>query len=356
VTSPYDTLEDRAFWRTGVVACDPHHVADLYRPKFAITKETAIMTAGSCFAQHVHRTLKERGWSVIDTETPSGLFPREVLNRFGYAMYSARYGNIYTVRQLLQLLRESYGDVTPADPVWTRDGRFFDAQRPNIEPDGLERADLVQEARASHLSAICAALSKADVFVFTLGLTEAWMHRDSGTIYPTAPGTIAGTFDAATYRFHSFTTAEILADLASVRTVLQAVNPQIKMLLTVSPVPLTATASGGHVLAASSYSKAVLRAAAGEFSAAHEDVDYFPSFEVITNPATRSAFFKPNLRSVEDAGVAAAMRMFFAAHDPAFDPDGDTDTDAPAPHDDNDRDDGDDDVICEEALVRARAT
>ncbi|WP_417270090.1 GSCFA domain-containing protein [Celeribacter sp.] len=349
MASPYDTLEDRAFWRKGVVACDPHAVADLYRPKFPITKDTGIMTAGSCFAQHVHRTLKDRNWSVIDTESPTGMFSRAALNRFGYAMYSARYGNIYTVRQLLQLLREAYGDVTPANPVWTRDGRFFDAQRPNVEPDGLDSADLVLEARASHLKAVCAALTKADVFVFTLGLTEAWMHRNSGTVYPTAPGTIAGDFDASIYAFHNFTTSEILADLAAVREILQTVNPQKKMLLTVSPVPLTATAAGGHVLAASTYSKAVLRAAAGEFSAAHEDVDYFPSFEVITNPAARSSFYKDNLRSVEEDGVNAAMRMFFAAHDP------NGADEAPLPTRPQDED-GDDDVICEEALIRARET
>ncbi|MEM5468866.1 GSCFA domain-containing protein [Celeribacter marinus] len=349
VRSPYDTLEDRAFWRTAVAACDPTAVAGLYRPKFAITKDTAIMTAGSCFAQHVHRTLKERAWTVIDTETPRGLFPRDVLNRFGYAMYSARYGNIYTVRQLRQLLREAYGDLTPANPVWTRGDRFFDAQRPNVEPDGLESAALVREARARHLTAICAALAKADVFVFTLGLTETWMHRDTGTVYPTAPGTIAGSYDPDIYAFHNATTSEILTDLAAVRAILQTVNPQMKMLLTVSPVPLTATATPAHVLSASTYSKAVLRAAAGEFCAVHEDVDYFPSFDVITNPAARSSFYKDNLRSVEDAGVAAAMRMFFAAHDPQG-------ADAPpAPHLETE-DNGDDDVVCEEALIRATRT
>ena len=41
-------------------------------------------------------------------------------------------------------------------------------------------------------------------------------------------------------------------------------NPKARLVLTVSPVPLAATASGSHVLPATIYSKSVLRAAAQE--------------------------------------------------------------------------------------------
>ena len=88
----------------------------------------------------------------------------------------------------------------------------------------------------------------------------------------------------------------------------------VRLLLTVSPVPLTATASGLHVLQASVASKAVLRAAAAEFVADEPAADYFPSFEIITNPAARGRFFAANLRSVTPEGVACVMRTFLAAH------------------------------------------
>jgi hypothetical protein len=83
-------------------------------------------------------------------------------------------------------------------------------------------------------------------------------------------------------------------------------------LLTVSPVPLTATASGHHVLTATSYSKSVLRAIAGQMTAEFKFIDYFPSYEIITNPVFRGMFFGPNMRSVEQAGVDTVMRHFFA--------------------------------------------
>ena len=84
-------------------------------------------------------------------------------------------------------------------------------------------------------------------------------------------------------------------------------------LLTVSPVPLTATASGHHVLCANVLSKSILRAAAGQL-AARPHIDYFPSFEILTNQAARGMFYAPNLRSITAHGVELAMKAFFAEH------------------------------------------
>ena len=155
---------------------------------------------------------------------------------------------------------------------------------------------------------------EADVFVFTFGLTEAWIHRASGTVYPTAPGTIAGDFDPATFAFHNFDALEVLADFEAFRAALQAINPGVRFLVTVSPVPLTATATGEHVEVATCYSKAVLRAACGMLVARHPDIDYFPSFEIITSQNARGAYYEPNGRSVSSAGVETAMGFFLRAH------------------------------------------
>src|SRR3546814_18373073 len=43
---------------------------------------------------------------------------------------------------------------------------------------------------------------------------------------------------------------------------LKAINPRVKVVLTVSPVPLIATYEPAHVLCATTYSKSVLRVAA----------------------------------------------------------------------------------------------
>jgi hypothetical protein len=89
-------------------------------------------------------------------------------------------------------------------------------------------------------------------------------------------------------------------------------NTTLKFILTVSPVPLTASASGEHVLAATTYSKSVLRAVAGELCQERDDVDYFPSYEMITGAPFRSMFYQPNLRSISRQGIKFVMNSFFA--------------------------------------------
>ena len=42
-------------------------------------------------------------------------------------------------------------------------------------------------------------------------------------------------------------------------------------------------------------------------------VDYFPSYEIITNPAARSRFFAENLRQPTSKGVETVMAQFLAA-------------------------------------------
>lgn len=317
--SPYEGLEPRAFWRSGVTDAGRYPPADIYRRKFAIPRDAPVFTAGSCFAQHVGRALRDNGFAVLDGEPVPAALPDDLARAYGYRMYSARYGNIYTVRQLLQLLSEAYGAFAPAAAIWDRDGAFFDAMRPGVEPEGLASPDLVREARAIHLRAIRDTLAQARVFVFTLGLTETWEHAPSGTIYPTAPGTIAGRHDPEVHRFRNFRAADIHADFRQVRDILRAIVPDMRILLTVSPVPLTATASGQHVLPASVYSKSVLRAVAGELAADFDDIDYFPSYEIVTSHAAPQIFFEDNLRSVSARGVRRVMQSFLAAHGDADD-------------------------------------
>lgn len=310
--SPYSGLSERAFWRGGVAGASPFP-DDIYRPKFPITKTTRVFTAGSCFAQHVGAAMKAAGISVIDAEPARRGMPPETAKRFGYGVYSARFGNIYTVKQFRQLVSELDG-AAPALPVWEKDGRFWDAQRPGVEPEGLASEDIVREMRAQHLDALAKAVAEADVIVFTLGLTEAWEHRATCTVYPTAPGTIAGTYDADAFGFVNYGVADIIEDFAALDEALRAINPDLKWLLTVSPVPLAATASGDHVLPATTRSKAVLRVVCAMLAESSDHIDYFPSYELVTSPAHAESVFAGDLRSVRPEIVAQIMQTFLHAH------------------------------------------
>lgn len=278
-----------------------------------LRKTDKVATAGSCFAQHIGNNLAIRGAAFMDMEPAPPVFESEAeARRWGFGVFSCRYGNLYTSRQLIQLFDEAYGRRSPADLVWEKGGRFFDALRPGIEPVGQEKAESVVDLRRAHLAAVRRMFDELDVFVFTMGLTEGWESTRDGTMFPVAPGTIAGTYNPDDYRFHNLRAAEIRADMEGFWERLRSVNPKARMLLTVSPVPLAATATSNHVLVATTYSKSVLRSVAGELAEDHPDIHYFPSYEIISSHPARGMFYEPDLRNVNMFGVNYVMDHFFS--------------------------------------------
>ncbi|WP_232082039.1 GSCFA domain-containing protein [Arthrobacter sp. SO5] len=288
----------------------------LHEKKFAIGASDAIATAGSCFAQHIARNLRLKGFNVVDSEPAPRFLNANTAEKFGFGVYSARFGNVYYVRQLLQLAQEAFGEREPSNWIWEKDGRYYDALRPSVEPDGLDSPESVREHRQQHLAAVRRMVESATVLVFTFGLTEGWVDRVSETVFPTAPGTISGDFDSDVFEFKNFDYAEILADFQELRLLLHRHNPELKFIVTVSPVALAATATDNHVLVATTYSKAVLRAVTGELARLYPDVDYFPSFEIITGSQAKGRFWDDTLRGVSPEGVNTVMRHFFRSYPP----------------------------------------
>jgi hypothetical protein len=88
------------------------------------------------------------------------------------------------------------------------------------------------------------------------------------------------------------------------------VNPNCHVIITVSPVPLIATYEARHVLVSNSFSKAALRVAADEAERAFEHVSYFPSYEIITSPASEGRYYADDLRQVTELGIGHVMRVF----------------------------------------------
>ncbi len=309
--NPYADLPDERFWRRAVEQVDPATLDPVLTSAWRISPTDRVATAGSCFAQNIARHLRQHGFNymVVDAGRPPS---PEAARERGFGVYSARYGNVYTSRQLVQLFDRAHGTLTPLDRSWKRaDGRHVDPFRPQIEPLGHARPQDVEKTTAEHLADVRRLFAELDVFVFTLGLTEAWRRRDDGAVFPLAPGVAGGTFDASRYEFVNFGVEDVIGDLHAFRMRLRSVNPRARLILTVSPVPLIATYEDRHVLVSTIESKSVLRAAAGAFVASAADAQYFPSYEIITGPQARSSYFEPDLRSISEAGVQHVMRVFF---------------------------------------------
>lgn len=305
--NPYTGRPESAFWRTGVAEVCGSNLINIHKPKWSLNKKDTVVTMGSCFAQHIGKKLKSLGFNVPYFDNPD--------NAKSLA-FSANYGNVYTVRQTIQLFKEAFNGFSRSEPYWNVDGGYIDSLRPNVFENNFDSVNELFENRKHHLHACLKALRSLDVFVFTLGLTEAWIVKECGSVLPVAPGVLGGNFDEKKYSFKNFSYVEIAADIRSLIELIHEIRDgkDFRMLLTVSPVPLTATAEPRHVLVSSTYSKAVLRSVAGDIVEEYEYVDYFPSFEIITNPVSISRNYELNRRSVTSTAVDNVMRLFEDAY------------------------------------------
>jgi hypothetical protein len=312
---PYQTFPDRQFWSKSVSKdFDAREVATLPYP--LLNAGHKIMSAGSCFAATLVPYLEKSGFRYVRTSSKHPNFETAAAENFSYDTFSAAYGNIYTARHLLQLTRRSLGTFSPQEDRWHIDGAVIDPFRPGLRY--FARTDREFDLLTKqYLDSVVAAFRSCDVFIFTLGLTEAWRSKLDGAVYPACPGTIAGTFDGTLYEFVNFTVADVTDDLNAFVEEIRRINPNVRIILTVSPVPLVATASRHHVLAATIYSKSVLRVAAEQTVVKNENVFYFPAYEIVTGPQSPKNFFESDMRSVSSEAIEVVMAAFLAKCEPS---------------------------------------
>jgi hypothetical protein len=303
---PYRGKPETSFWDKAVATVALDTFDPVVSVPFKISKANAVATAGSCFAQHISRSLKASGFNFLQTEEPPGSQGAEAK----VALFSARYGNIYTCKQLRQLFERAYAVFEPRDVAWRRDdGRYIDPFRQQEIPEGFDSVEDVVAARRQHLAAVRTMFQKCNVFVFTLGLTESWVSGSDGAAFPLPPGVIGVPDWQSSYQPVNQTVESMTADLLWFIDELRELNPNVRFVLTVSPVPLIATFENRHVLVSNTYSKAALRVVAEQVCLSRLGVMYFPSFEIV-NAMPRLNLFEADLRNVTQNGVDFVMSIF----------------------------------------------
>lgn len=307
--NPYRGRPAHTFWRQAVSEPDWLAVDPAAGLPFRLAPQDAVASAGSCFAQHISRALAAEGFNVLMTERFTGAPGTRDEN---YGVFPARFGNLYTARQLRQLFLRAYGLLRPRQRAWRlADGSgWLDPCRPRIQAQGFASAELLEEDRTRHLAAVRSMFEACAVFIFTLGLTEGWVSSADGIAVPLAPGVVGVTEGAEDWHFHNASFAETLADMQAFLADLRSVNPGVRVLFTVSPVPLVATYEDRHVLVSTTASKAILRAVVDELCRQDPGIAYFPSYEIITGPHTAGRFYAADRREVTPEGVAHVMGLF----------------------------------------------
>ena len=322
MSHPYRKQPSKAFWSRAVAA--NWRPVDTVTPAGPLLRATdKIVSLGSCFAANLVPYLRHDGFDYVVTEPRHPAFGGTPPDNYAYDKFSAAYGNIYTARQFRQLLERALGRFQPQEDRWHAGEEIIDPFRPGLScrPRSDSEFDVLTR---HHLACVKSAFETATVVIFTLGLTEAWCSTIDGAVFPACPGTVAGSFDPDKHVFHNFSVAEIVEDLTIIHRILQAIRPGMRLILTVSPVPLVATATGRHVLVASAYSKSVLRVASDEVERQCTEMAYFPAYELVTGPQAPDDFFEADRRNVSRKGIDHVMAAFLACcetppHRPAID-------------------------------------
>ena len=238
-----------------------------------ITRVTPIASMGSCFAREIRKVLLSEGYSYITEEA----------HHRAAVHASAAWERTYNTFSIRQIFEYTFKQWAPERRWWVspETGTIQDPYRRIILYDSVEaaEADFAQHRRHSRR-----ALEKAEVFILTLGLTEIWEDRNDGSVIciPTGPYVKEGG-DMDRYRFRVSRHQENLENLERIYEIMAEHNPECKFLVTVSPVHLFATfREDADIITASCNSKSTLRAVTDEFVSRHDNVFYFPAFEMAT--------------------------------------------------------------------------
>ena len=287
------------------------YLKDFWRPHtLGITKQTPIVSMGSCFAREVKLYLLRHGYNYLCEET-------EVSASLHASVAWERVYNTFSMRQIFDY---TYDDAW--EMVWYEaKGLFQDSVRNNVYYRSKDEAAREFE---NHRRLSRQVLTQCDVFILTLGLTEIWESNVTGKVWPSPAGVYAKVNPEAFLEEFEFRVSTYQENLDNLRCIVERFhehNPTATVLLTLSPVSLLATRrTDVDLFSANMNSKATLRAVADVVLQEYDFVQYFPSYEITTvicpthniPPFDLNHPMGPN--HVHDGAVEVIMKTFEAIH------------------------------------------
>jgi hypothetical protein len=263
------------YWGT---RSDGNRVEPVAKPEFSPTFELEtgdrVFTIGSCFARHVEDELMRRGFHIPVRELLSDpLFADlsiDVLNNYGTP-------SIYNE---LAWAFDSARPFTPADHLLeVKPGKFIDVHLPpNIAPAPWD----VVLPRRKAIQRLMQSSAKCRVVIITLGLAEIWYDTVTGYYLNDVLRPSVQRLYPHRFEMHILTFQEAFDYLDKALMLLRKHGHRdLRVVLSVSPVPLMATHRAMDVIVANSYSKSMLRTVAEAICEKYDWIDYYPSYEAV---------------------------------------------------------------------------
>lgn len=292
--------ENPIFWPDPTHAKYPAHLNGaniIAKPQPFITTTTKIISAGSCFAMEIAHHLIKAKFNYLVTEEDT---------RYELPISSARWGTVFNTPSFAQLVEKSFGLINIPPILWTINDGTIQYRDPFREDVFYHSIEEYNRDYYQHINKSKQALEEAEVMVITLGVNEVWYLKNTEFAFAQSPWNISPLLCDRKV----LTVEENLKYLQRMYDVLKIFNKKIKLIVTVSPVPLHATfrSEECHVVVANAHSKAVLRVAAEEFCKKNTDAIYFPAYETVMYTSTEP--WEKDLRHVTREAVSNVMRNF----------------------------------------------
>lgn len=234
----------------------------------ALGKDCRVFTIGSCFARNIEEHLGALG---LDVPTSAFSVPKTEWKHRPNGLL-----NEYTPGTMSQRINHALAGTAATEETIIADGQngFVDLLLPGGFPVSLERA----LERRNEIDNLYHKLLVSDVAIITLGYVEAWFDAKTGVYLNRMPPHATIRAEPDRYRLHRLN-AQACLDLLepAIRTLTER---GIRIILTVSPVPIAVTFTGDDCVIANEYSKSTLRVVAEELRS-NRNVEYFPSYEIV---------------------------------------------------------------------------
>ncbi len=277
----------------------------LVSPGFKVQPGDKLFAIGWCFARGIEGALRARKMEVLSAAPEFDSFQTIGPQVTGLG-FTNKY-NTFSICNELQWALDPVARFPEESIVGLGKGLFWDPHtNPTLPLAGRDETF----RRRSLLKEVNARIASCRVVFMTLGLVEVWRDTHAGIFINTTPPMEAITRYPDRYEFQVSNFSENFDNLEKTHSVLsQFGHPETQIIVTVSPVPLMATFTQEDIVIANSYSKSLLRTAAQEWASSHENIHYFPSYEMVLN-SSRDAAWCEDLRHVQGRLVNHIMDLF----------------------------------------------